>query len=271
MLTPHIDSLAATGAALTRFYITSPVCTPSRYTLLTGRLASRSPGFVEKFPPGSHATMGWDTPIGREETSLPKCLQQAGYRTGLVGKWHNFPKDKVFQKEYILPHDSTLADIRKPGVAEGMRANYDKALAILRDGYGWDYVDRINIGSTVFNLEWLLEGALEFIEQNSNRPFFLYVSLPVPHGRASRREDAEHRPTGAARAALHQRPLSRARLHGVAAGADVGQDDVHHRMLRVQRRVPRGPGPGRRRAASQVLQAAGLRNGRRRQTSSWRL
>ena len=182
MLTPHIDSLARDGAVLTRFYITSPVCTPSRYSLITGRLASRSPGLAEKFPPGSHATMGWDTSIGPQETSLPKCIQTAGYQTGMVGKWHNFAKGKLFQRKYILPHNPTLADYEKPGAAEGIRKNYNKALRILRNGYGWNYVDRINIGNSVFNLEWMMEGALEFIERSKDGPFFLYVSLPVPHG-----------------------------------------------------------------------------------------
>ncbi len=182
MLTPHIDSLAAGGAVLTRFYITSPVCTPSRYSLLTGRLASRSEGFVEKYPAGSHATMGWDTSIGQNESSLAKCLQQAGYKTGVVGKWHNFPKGRLFNKEYVLPHNPTLADYQQRGAAEGIRANYEMALKVLRHGYGWDFVDRINIGNTVFNLEWMIEGALEFIDKSKDQPFFLYVSLPVPHG-----------------------------------------------------------------------------------------
>jgi arylsulfatase A-like enzyme len=75
-----------------------------------------------------------------------------------------------------------LADYQKPGAAEAIRANYKEALRVLRNGYGWDYVDRINIGNTVFNLEWMIEGALEFIEQSKSQPFFLYVALPVPHG-----------------------------------------------------------------------------------------
>jgi arylsulfatase A-like enzyme len=126
--------------------------------------------------------MGWDTKISRNESSLAKCLQQAGYTTGVVGKWHNFPNDAKFQRAHILPHNPTVADYQKPGAAAGIRANYDLALAILRDGYGWDFVDRININNTVFNLEWLVEGALNFIEQNKGGPFFLYVALPVPHG-----------------------------------------------------------------------------------------
>jgi arylsulfatase A-like enzyme len=183
MLTPQIDSLATDGATLRRFYITSPVCTPSRYTLLTGRLATRSPGFLEKFPPGSHATLGWDASIDHTETSLAKSLQQAGYRTGVVGKWHNFVrKQSEFAKDAILAHNPTLIDLQQPGMAAKMKANYERSLAILRDGYGWDFVERINIGNSVINLEWMTEGAIEFIAQSHNGPFFLYVSLPVPHG-----------------------------------------------------------------------------------------
>lgn len=181
MLTPNLDALAAGGAVLTRFYISSPVCTPSRYSLITGRLASRSPALREQCPEGSYAPVGFNVYMTKDESNLPKCLQAAGYATGMVGKWHNFNEVK-FDKKHILDHNPTLADYQAPGAEEGVRANYERALAALRDGYGWDFVDRINIGNSVFNLEWMTEGALQFIDQNKTKPFFLYMALPVPHG-----------------------------------------------------------------------------------------
>ena len=182
MLTPHIDALAKNGATLERFYITSPVCTPSRYSLMTGRLATRSPRFQRKYPAGTHATLGWDTVIDTSETSLPKALQQAGYKTGLVGKWHNFSTHKGFDKKARLKHAPGMTDLKKKGRIEKLQKAHASAVEQLLSGQGWDFADRINIGNTAFNLPWMIEGALNFIDQHKDAPFFLYVPFPVPHG-----------------------------------------------------------------------------------------
>ena len=88
MLTPYLDQLAREGMTFSRFYVTSAICTPSRYSLMTGRYASRSAPFCRRYPPGTPATILWDTNLDPEETSLPRALKQAGYRVGFVGKWH---------------------------------------------------------------------------------------------------------------------------------------------------------------------------------------
>jgi len=190
MLTPHIDALAKEGATLQRFYISSPVCTASRYTLLTGRLASRSSFLQKRFPPESIVNITWNSSLSNQETSLSKTLQQAGYRTALVGKWHNFPFSFKFDKEARLDHNPDIKEFQKPGMAARMKANDEKACAELLDGYGWDFVERVNIGNSTTNVEWIMEGALKFLDQcaaknakkKNDQPFFLYVSLPVPHG-----------------------------------------------------------------------------------------
>ncbi|MEO1498783.1 MAG: sulfatase-like hydrolase/transferase [Planctomycetota bacterium] len=79
--TPNIDRLAAAGLRFTSGYCTSATCTPSRYSLLTGEYAWRTPG-TGIAPPNGAALIKPGTP------TLPSTLRSAGYRTGIVGKWH---------------------------------------------------------------------------------------------------------------------------------------------------------------------------------------
>jgi arylsulfatase A-like enzyme len=79
--TPNIDKLAAQGMRFTRAYATSATCTPSRYSLLTGKYAWRKQG--TGIAPGDAALL-----IPTDIKTMPSMLQKAGYTTGVVGKWH---------------------------------------------------------------------------------------------------------------------------------------------------------------------------------------
>ena len=79
--TPHLDRLAEQGLRFTAAYATSATCTPSRYGLLTGNYPWRKKG---------NRILAGDAPmiIPPGSTTLPSVLRSAGYRTGVVGKWH---------------------------------------------------------------------------------------------------------------------------------------------------------------------------------------
>ncbi|XP_077990518.1 uncharacterized protein LOC144444838 [Glandiceps talaboti] len=80
--TPNLDKLASDGLLFTQFYVGSPVCSPSRASLLTGRLPPRTGVYPGVFQ--ANCTGG----LPLNETTIAKMLKQQGYQTGMIGKWH---------------------------------------------------------------------------------------------------------------------------------------------------------------------------------------
>ncbi|VGO22435.1 sulfatase family protein [Pontiella sulfatireligans] len=185
MLMPNLQQLAKDGMVLERFYITSPICTPSRYSILTGRYASRSKGFQKKYPAGKSASVDWSATLLPTESNLPKALQKAGYTTGMVGKWHNGHGAGAYNSEL---RNMKLSD---PGVNEKVKEAQRLECETMQKEQGFDYAASLQMGNVGAlkapkelrqeNLEWVTQGALDFIEQEHEKPFFLYVSLPLPH------------------------------------------------------------------------------------------
>lgn len=81
-LTPNLDKLAGGGLRFTDFYVTSPVCSPSRASILTGRYQTRSGVYPGVLYPGSRGGL----PLN--ETTIAEVLKPLGYRTAIMGKWH---------------------------------------------------------------------------------------------------------------------------------------------------------------------------------------
>ena len=90
-LTPTLDTLVSTGIRFTAGFAASTVCGPSRYALMTSRWPSRntSAQFIARYPLGTLGRFGVaDTELETDNQNLAAWLQQAGYRTGMVGKGH---------------------------------------------------------------------------------------------------------------------------------------------------------------------------------------
>jgi arylsulfatase A-like enzyme len=198
MLTPNIEKLADQGTIFTRFYVSSSACTPSRYTSLTGRLASRSPGLLATVPEGQQVNIRWNTPIDPEEPTLIKSLNALGYTTGMSGKWHNGMSEPAAhaianQMDVEYPFDvEASANIHDPEVQRKVSANNILLTRYLEDYIGFDWARTVSNSNKEFwpvpealkvhNLERITGGALDFIDTVGDEPFFLYVSMSVPHG-----------------------------------------------------------------------------------------
>lgn len=194
---PHVDKLASSGMVFTRAYASSSVCTPSRYTTLTGRYASRTqaPSFMKKHRPGTMTRIENIVELDLPKmANLPSLLQKSGYRTGFVGKSHLVDHDILNRpdkwEEHGLMTYGKDADPNDPEVDKALKHNQKWWQERIAD-YGFDYVNSIysanlrelfNEPLNVHNIEWTTKAALEFIEQSKDQPFFLYYAPTLPHG-----------------------------------------------------------------------------------------
>jgi len=194
--TPRLDRLAKDGIWLTDFNVTSTVCSPSRYSFLTGRFAGRCEGkcFMEKHPPGDQTQVENFCELEQHRWNLAKVLQKNGYRTGFVGKchlvnhdWINGDWSRAGLETY--PQD---ADPRDPEVNAKMHRNHRKWCEAIKP-YGFDFVDGVycanlkelrNDALNVHNLDWTVSKAFKFMEESKDQPFFLYFSTTLHHGPA---------------------------------------------------------------------------------------
>jgi len=177
--TPNIDRLAAGGMRFTDFHSNGPMCSPTRAALLTGRYPQRcawiddeelSPVFREQRKQNPSQRWAWG--ISTSEVTIAQLLRPAGYRTGLIGKWH-LGYDFRFH-----PLNFGFDEFR--GFVGG-NVDYHTHVA----GYGLKQLDWWN-GKKIENdegytTELLTKYATDFIARNKAQPFFLYLAHAAPH------------------------------------------------------------------------------------------
>jgi arylsulfatase A-like enzyme len=165
--TPHIDRLAAGSASLVNFHVT-PVCSPTRAGLMTGRYAYRT-GVTDTF-------LGRSL-IDPDEVTLAKMLQDRGYRTGIFGKWHlgdNYPRramDQGFQESLVLNGGGLAQPGDPPGPVDERGAYFNATLS-----HNGNWVRTKGYVSDV-----ITDAAVEFIEEQRKQPFFVYLAFNCPH------------------------------------------------------------------------------------------
>jgi arylsulfatase A-like enzyme len=201
VLTPAIDKLASQGIKFSRAYAVTSICTPSRYTCLTGQYASRCQFGKHNAacPPGTQANVAFNVVITPQTPNLARALHDAGYATGFVGKWHTgWPTNTPY---------AAGADMKDPAVAKVLAENQQRLCAYIRS-CGFDYAASAYQGNlkdyglnalSVHNQEWVTKGALDFIEQNKSRPFFLHLCTTLQHSPSPNKSiqgDARYTPAG---------------------------------------------------------------------------
>jgi len=178
IFTPNIDRIANNGVIFSEGYVSYAVCSPSRAGLITGKYQNRFGYTRNILLAPKDSTMG----LPLTEQTLPDVLRKANYKTKAIGKWHLgaheslVPERRGFDEFFgfiigghrYFPEDLTINDL-----TEARRQ---------MDGYITRIYDNGNrIDTKKYLTEELSDNAVKFIEDNSDNPFFLYLSYNAPH------------------------------------------------------------------------------------------
>lgn len=158
-ITPNIDRLAASGVRMTHHYSASPMCAPARAGLLTGKFPHRV-GAIDV-----PCIRGMDR-VNPKETTLPRLLKDAGYRTGLIGKWHNGGGSAEF-------HPSKYGYECFCGFEGGVSPYFDYTLEK-------EFGDVTHV-TDQYITDQLTDEAIAFIKNRDERPFHLHLAYNAPH------------------------------------------------------------------------------------------
>ena len=187
--TPNIDRLAKKGAYFSNAYATSSVCSPSRYSALTGQYASRCPtaNFKRSTSEEGVTKVLWNMGMSDEQWNFPRVMQANGYRTGMIGKWHVGSSGKHGHRKKVPGTDPS-----DPAVKEVLRYNQEHYCKDIAE-FGFDYVgaafhgnpnddpNLVKTGCNVHVPEWQTKHALEFIDKYKDEPFVLYYASTLLH------------------------------------------------------------------------------------------
>ena len=165
--TPHLDQLAARSTRFTNFHV-SPVCAPTRSSIMTGRYAETT---------GVYDTYNGGAIMATEETTIAEILRDNGYQTGIFGKWHlgdNYPFrpiDQGFTSSFVFK-----------GGGVGQPGDFDNYFA--GDSAYFNpviYRNEKKVKTKGYCSDVFTDEAISFVRKNKNDPFFAYLAFNAPH------------------------------------------------------------------------------------------
>ena len=180
--TPNLDRLAAEGCIFRNFHVPQPICSASRAGLLTGCYPNRI---------GIHGALGPRSKVGisSNEMTLAQLVKQRGYATAIFGKWHLgdarqfLPLQHGFDQYFGLPYSNDMWPLHPDFV--NLPPNDPKRKYCYPDLPMFDgnkvVTPKVTHEDQNQLTTWYTEHAVKFIEQNKDRPFFLYLAHNMPH------------------------------------------------------------------------------------------
>ena len=219
-LTPTLDRLSSEGIILDRMYATSTVCTPSRYSVLTGEYPSRSTdkGFLNDMAEyGNQPNPHFNVHVTPGKPNMGSVLKANGYFTGFSGKnhvLHDAAIKTLSIKEFrnADPFDAkTQAFLQKKQAAEVqsvLNNGFDYAASI----YAGNVPGHMPIKMEAHNMDWITKGGLDFLNlaEKQDKPFYLHFCSTLNHGPgpAGHKYSADPRftPAGVLKKALNVQP-----------------------------------------------------------------
>ena len=173
--TPRIDQMAAEGSRLTNFYVAAPLCTPSRAALMTGCYPKR----IDMATGSNFVVLLAADPKGLnpDEVTIAEVLKDAGYATGMFGKWHLgdqpefLPTKQGFDEYFGIPFSHDIHPFHPS------QHHFQFPPLPLLDGETVIETDP----DADYLTQRITERAVKFIETHKDEPFFLYIPHPIPH------------------------------------------------------------------------------------------
>ncbi|MDZ7724913.1 MAG: arylsulfatase [candidate division KSB1 bacterium] len=161
--TPNLDRMAAEGMRFTQHYSGSTVCAPSRCCLMTGMHTGHAQirGNKEIQPIGQY-------PLKAGTLTLARLLQQAGYKTGMFGKWG-------------LGYPGSSGDPLNQGFDTFFGYNCQRNAHSFYPSYLYHDKDRVPLDGQTYSHDLIIEKAFEFIKNNQDNRFFCYLPVTIPH------------------------------------------------------------------------------------------
>ena len=188
VLTPNLDRLAREGMTFMNAHVTSTVCTPSRYTFLTGRYAGSSycEEYQELFPKGTQALPGFNVELEEDNMNVGAVFAKNGYAAGFVGKYHVGPDpgDEAARKAGLREDPKNVPFSEKVNQLKFENEKIARKM-IMERGFTWAkniYWNNTKAPFQMHNPEWTIAAAVDFLEEHKDQPFYLHYCTTLLHG-----------------------------------------------------------------------------------------